>query len=163
MKKQSGFTLIELMIVTIIFAIIAAAAVPSFQSMFGRKNLESVGKQFQLSLRMARAEASQRGVPVRVRPSEASDNWADGWQLYFINASGDEEIIRQFSEIPSSATFTSDRFNRGDPLIILPNGQATNVGSFTLGYNNCKDAPHDRGYQVLISGLVNTSKLACDR
>ncbi|EAT11140.1 prepilin-type N-terminal cleavage/methylation domain-containing protein [Bermanella marisrubri] len=162
MRKKAGFSLIELMITLVILGIIASAVVPQLGSLFTRKNIESIGKTLEQSFRLARTEAVNRGVPVMVKPSEASGNWADGWEIVFTNSDGDEELIRHFSAISSGAKLTSSEFSVGTPLTIDPNGKARSVGSFSLDYDDCQKSNHDLKFDILISGLVKRSKTSCN-
>lgn len=162
MQTRKGFTLIELMVTLVILGIIASAVAPQLGSLFTRKNIESIGKTLEQSFRLARTEAVNRGVPVMVKPSEASGNWADGWEIVFVNSDGDEELIRHFSAISSGAKLASTDFNAGTPLIMDPNGKARSIGSFSLDYDDCQKSNHDLKYDILISGLVKRIKTPCN-
>lgn len=162
MKHQSGFTLIELMIAVIILTILAGVAVPSLTSFFAKKNVESTGKIFEQTIRLARSEAVNRGVQVQIRPSNPSDNWTDGWEIFFTNpTTGAIEVIRTFSQLPSTAVLSTAQFSRANPITILPSGQATSVGSFTLNFDNCNTVNFEIQFDLLISGMVDRRRVNC--
>lgn len=162
MRAQKGLTLIELMVTLVILGIITGVAIPQFSQLFSRKNIGSISKTLEQSFRLARTEAVVRGVPVSIQPSEASGNWADGWEIVFTNSDGDEELIRHFSAITGGAKLTSADFDAGSPLTIDPNGRARSLGSFSLDYDDCEKSTYDLKYDILISGLVKKTKTSCN-
>jgi type IV pilus assembly protein PilA len=72
MKKQSGFTLIELMIVVAIIAILAAIAIPAYQTYVKESKVSKVNTAYEEAIHAAKAEMAKltaqrarfRGVPV---------------------------------------------------------------------------------------------------
>ena len=72
MKKQSGFTLIELMIVVAIIAILAAIAIPAYQTYVRESKVSKVNTAYEEAIHAAKAEMAKltaqrarfRGVPV---------------------------------------------------------------------------------------------------
>ena len=154
-------SLIELMVATVILAVIASTAIPSLRSLFGRHNLKSVSEIFEQSIQLARAEAIQRSATVRVSPETAND-WSSGWKLEFTNpATGADEIIRVFSELPDNPSFTSEEFSVANPLAILPNGQANQLGRFSLFYVDCNGSNKRFDYQILLSGVMKKTISEC--
>ncbi|MDD5461228.1 MAG: GspH/FimT family pseudopilin [Methylococcales bacterium] len=81
MKRQrdSGFTLLEVMIVIAIIGIIAAMAVPSYQDMIERNRLKQVAEALKLDLQFARTEAIKRSQNVLVtRTPGSAGAWCYG-------------------------------------------------------------------------------------
>jgi len=72
MKKQSGFTLIELMIVVAIIAILAAIAIPAYQTYVKESKVSKVNTAYEEAIHAAKAEMAKltaqrarfRGAPV---------------------------------------------------------------------------------------------------
>ncbi len=83
--RESGFTLIELMITMVILAILLSLGVPSFQSVIARNNVASAASVLSASLSLARSEAIKRGTTVTVCKSSdgsscvTSGDWSQGW------------------------------------------------------------------------------------
>lgn len=84
--RQSGFTLVELMVVVAIAAILAALAVPSFRSFINSTRQSSAVMQLVSDLNLGRSEAIKRNAHVLVcaRNSDGTDcaastNWQAGW------------------------------------------------------------------------------------
>jgi type IV fimbrial biogenesis protein FimT len=74
--KSSGFTLLELMITVAIIAIIAAVALPSFQSMIKNAQTRNAAEAITNGLQKARAEAVARNANVEFVLGAASS-----WQV----------------------------------------------------------------------------------
>lgn len=82
--SQTGFTLIELMMVLIISAILATLAAPSFNDIIRKNRLATMTNDFVSTLNYARSEAVKRGTGVIVCSSSdqagcTNSAWKDGW------------------------------------------------------------------------------------
>ncbi len=89
----AGFTLLELLITTVIATIFLMMAVPSFIAMLQENRLNTAADQLYVSLAHARSEAVKRRGNVRVCPADTTclrddtpactcrndGDWSDGW------------------------------------------------------------------------------------
>ncbi|PHS73913.1 GspH/FimT family pseudopilin [Porticoccus sp.] len=86
--KQSGFTLIELMISIVVLAVLLGLAAPSFVELVRNNRIQTSADQFFTSLILARSEALKRNQPVVMCKSTDGENcttandWARGWLTY---------------------------------------------------------------------------------
>jgi type IV pilus assembly protein PilA len=62
MKKQTGFTLIELMIVVAIIAILAAIAIPAYNQYIREARMSKVTDHYDNAIRVTRAELAKRAA-----------------------------------------------------------------------------------------------------
>lgn len=118
MKKNSGFTLFELMITMMLIALVMAIGIPSMRDFIKNDRLVTQINTLVGQLAYARSEAVTRHVPVVICASNgnldscSSANWAEGWIL-FVDAdsssdfSAGDEMLRQQQPLPSGATLTS--------------------------------------------------------
>ena len=86
-RKNSGFTLIELMVTIALTAIILTQAVPSFNALVQNNRLISEKNEFISALNLARSEALKRGVRVTVCASDDqttcnTNKWEKGWIIF---------------------------------------------------------------------------------
>lgn len=102
--RQTGFTLLELMIVVAIAGIVMAIGVPSFQSITTTNRIAANTNELITALNLARSEAVKRGTDVSVT---ASGDWDQGWIVYF-NDGTDDVVLRVFESLGGNTTLTSD-------------------------------------------------------
>ncbi|MBS0428185.1 MAG: Tfp pilus assembly protein FimT/FimU [Proteobacteria bacterium] len=101
---QQGFTLIELMVVLVVIAILAAVATPSFVGFIQANRLTARASAFAADLQLARSEAVKRGQPVTVCASNdgtrcsGANIWQAGW-IVFLDVAGDRQIDSNAGDI----------------------------------------------------------------
>lgn len=111
--RQTGFTLLELMIVVAIAGIVMAIGVPSFQSITTTNRIAANTNELITALNLARSEAVKRGTDVSVCKSAdgstctTSGDWDQGWIVYF-NDGTDDVVLRVFESLGGNTTLTSD-------------------------------------------------------
>ncbi|MDH5484262.1 MAG: GspH/FimT family pseudopilin [Gammaproteobacteria bacterium] len=98
MKRISGFTLLELMMVLVIAAILLGIGVPSMQEFIKNNRLITINNEFVSSLQVARSAAIQHSGVAYVCASSTvnnavpvcnnSNNWESGW-MAFLDTAGD--------------------------------------------------------------------------
>lgn len=64
MKRQAGFTLVEMMVGVAVLAILLAVAVPSFQVFIRNTQIRTAAESMQAGLHLARSEALRRNARV---------------------------------------------------------------------------------------------------
>ncbi|MET0083257.1 MAG: prepilin-type N-terminal cleavage/methylation domain-containing protein [Sedimenticola sp.] len=79
MKKQTGFTLIELMIVVAIIAILAAIAIPAYQNYIKEARISKVTDHYDEAIRVVRAEMARVAANNSRGGTETVPNSTNGW------------------------------------------------------------------------------------
>ena len=125
---ESGFTIIELMIVMLIIAALITVAAPSLKTMILTNQVRSATSDFLSDIAMSRSEASRRSQRVVLCASNdqntctSSANWAAGW-ISFVDADNNgqrntagvtEPILRVKDAVSSSVRFTTTPTGVGD-------------------------------------------------
>jgi type IV fimbrial biogenesis protein FimT len=160
MKKNSGFTILELLVTLVVIAIVTAIGVPSMTEFIKNDRLTTQINTLVGHLAYARSEAITRRLPVVVCASDnqtscSSANWADGW-IVFTDAdnSGDvsagEEVLRAQQKLSGDNTLNS---STGSSVVYDNRGFAPNSpGSFSL----CDDrgAVHIKAITISNTGRV---------
>lgn len=95
MKKCSGFTLTELIIVLVLAGIMVAIGLPQFGDMVKDNRRAAEVNRFVTSLNLARTEAIKRRTTITLCKStngtscSPGGNWENGW-IVFVNTDGDD-------------------------------------------------------------------------
>lgn len=151
---QRGFTIVELMIVLLIASILAAIAVPSFQSAVANQKSKGFAQDLYLALSQARAEAikSNGRCDVSVIPADSA-KWHTGWT---VRASGADCAGAPYDIAAYGAVTGVDDINQAT-ITYDRRGRPTSAVSMTVC--DIKGYAHERTVSV---GLTGAPKVDVD-
>ena len=78
--RQSGFTLIELVITVALAGVLLGIGVPAMRDMMLTQRVKTASSDIHLSLMYARSEAIKRATNVTITPDNTAE-WAEGWTI----------------------------------------------------------------------------------
>ena len=87
-NKQSGFTLIELMVTLAVAGILMSIAIPNYQTFILNSRITAQANEFMAAVGLTRSEAIKRATKVSICKSAnntsctTSGNWAQGWIIF---------------------------------------------------------------------------------
>jgi type IV fimbrial biogenesis protein FimT len=164
MKKNSGFTLMELIVTVAVISIIMAFAIPSMTTFNQNDRMITNINTLTGHLAYARSEAVKRSQPVSLCISSNStsctgSSWAEGWILY-IDADGNgsfsedipsgEVILRVKQQLDGGNTLTPTTFT--GQVTYDYRGFTTSTGSFLLC--DGRIGPHGKTITITTTGRV---------
>jgi type IV fimbrial biogenesis protein FimT len=149
-SRQSGISLIEVMITIAIVAVLAAVAMPGMTSLVAAQRLKAASSDLYTSLLLARSEAIKRNTEIQITPS--ANGWAGGWTVERADGDGDPmEVHGAFPAITISGP---------DSLSYTGNGRLDGAASpeFDLSGEGTENV---RCVKVDLSGRPSTKQSAC--
>ncbi|MFT4872316.1 GspH/FimT family pseudopilin [Congregibacter sp.] len=166
---QSGFTLIELMMVLILVAILLALSGPSFQASLQRNRLQTAVNSIATALSFARAEAVIRSEPVALCPtvdtaSCSGSNWETGWLIFVDNGAGgggaesdgslngSEELLRIGEPAGQGVTVRTVNFPSPANIVFQDSGRVLQNISGTVTICDARGVNDARALIVEVSG-----------
>jgi prepilin-type N-terminal cleavage/methylation domain-containing protein len=150
LRGQSGFSMVEVMVVTLIVGIALAASIPSFSRFMRSSNLNSAADQVASHLRLLRQQSVAEGVPyIQI--------WSSTYYYYTIeDTNGDgyyssgENYWGPF--MMPKGTYLSALDGFSDPYVrFLPSGSLVEGGD--IGFRN------DRGKSITLTVLRPTGQV----
>lgn len=151
MKKNTGFTLIELMVGIALMGILIAMAVPSMSNIIKNNRLATQANEFITAFHLARSEAIKRGTAIDINAS--GGDWNNGWTVE--TTGGD--VIRTFDALPAASSLTST--GGLDTFQYQSTGLIDNADTLQL----CDDRTGETGREISITstGRVSVADFAC--
>ncbi|MFK8011656.1 MAG: GspH/FimT family pseudopilin [Marinicellaceae bacterium] len=105
-RKNSGFSLIELVVTLAIAGILMYYAIPAYSDFSKRQTLSNQTNDLLGDLGFARSLAIENGSVVTVT-SANGNNWSNGWDISETSADGSLNVIRTKIELPDSVSITA--------------------------------------------------------
>ena len=164
--RQSGVTMIELVIGLTIAAILATIAAPSFSRFINDTRQSSTITELVSALNHARSEAIKRNTWVLVCPRDATGNdcgtnWTNGWVVCHVDTSASESCSASTTDNPNPiAIHQAINLNltlTGSTAIIRfnPNGTQGNGGAATLTLNGTWSGAQSKVSRIAATGHIS--------
>lgn len=173
-SEQTGFSLIELIIVVTIVAILTTLSLPSINAFTANARARAVTGELIAAIQLSRGEAAKRGQIVTVcavlpeNPAQCTDpdtkiSWQTGW-LVFVDNTGDrghvdagDKALRFFPGLGADMSLNAD----GAFISYAPSGLlATSPLSWSLRDPACVNMS-DRDFTLSAVGRPNVAKVGC--
>jgi len=115
MKKQSGLSLVELMVTLAIAAVLLTYAIPNMREFLLRQTLHTKANDMLVDFVFARAEAINRGEPIKIT---ANTNWKSGWEI----TDKDGVVLRKSTDIEENITYKDNAATENTAIVFKPTG-----------------------------------------
>ena len=180
MKRENGFTLVELLISIVIVTTLLAMGIPSFKDFLKNNRLVAQSNGLVAALQLARSEAVKRGTDTVICASTnqtactGNGDWDKGWIVFSdIDRNGTPNVgaSAPLCEDTEDCMLRTDGALSGKNKInttaaslrFLPTGMAANGGAtvaLNLVSDNCEHT-QARRIQVTLQGHTIVTKQAC--
>ena len=120
-RSERGFTIIELLAVTVIVVILLALAIPSWRDTAARKRVEGLFVELQADLEYARSEAVARNAAVQV-------SFGTGCYVVHLESATASCTATTKSVIPAAGELKSELLGSSPQVAITPQNALTRVG-----------------------------------
>jgi type IV fimbrial biogenesis protein FimT len=165
MKRHYGFTLIELMITITVAGILAAIAVPAFNSFLQNDRDTGQANSLVASLGYARSEAVKRASPNGITVCQSADSlncdagpWTEGWIVTYIDpVTPANTIVLQAIPALSGTNTVTPVLGPATGITFASNGAAP-AAPFSLRICDQRGAAFARQVEVNATGRVAASQ-----
>jgi type IV fimbrial biogenesis protein FimT len=162
MKRNLGFSLIELMVTLAVLVILITVAIPSFTSLIQNSRSAALANSIVIALNVARSEAVKRNALINLCPgndgSACPGNWTNGW---IVQLNTGATTVQVWDAPDTGAVITqvggnsTIRFD-GSGRMTLPAAAVT----INSRYPNCT-GQQARQIQISTTGRVSVTRAAC--
>ena len=161
-RRQSGMTVLELLVTMVVAVILLGVGVPSFSSAILSTRMGTQASDFFGSVQRARSEAITRATPVTVCKSASgtscttAGNWEDGW-IVFVDGNanavvdaGDTVVRATPALMPGYTLRATTTF--ANAITFKGDGSAQGAGFFVLCRNS--STAQAKGINVNLVGRI---------
>lgn len=162
--KESGFTLLEMMVTVAIVAILAGIGVPSMAVWLKDNRIESEANSLATLLSYARTEAVTRNGVVTLATAAGGSDWSGDIQLYLdvsggnsaFDSAGGDLLIRSYS---SSSSLDIQGSTAAANYISFQSRGRLSEGGNTVALSVCDDrgATHGKTISINLIGRVSVA------
>ena len=167
--RQSGFTLIELMVSIVVATILVTVGIPSFASLFESTRLSTESNNLIVAMNLARSEAVKRGSEVMVVQEDSTRGWGGGYKIGYDDVIDNDlddanvKILQQWVGVPNSITVSNAisviRF-KADGTVLLDSSSISDV--IALQPKSCTSGEENRReLRFSNTGKVNVVRTTC--
>jgi type IV fimbrial biogenesis protein FimT len=150
MKRHSGFTLVELLVVMTVAAVLLGLGIPSFREFVATQRVKEAAFDFSAAMLLARSEAIKRNTAVTLTQDAAG--WGSGWTI----AAGGTTLVTRAAPAPVTVTPSPD------PATSSVTFQGTGrVASLVRFQFETANTPQVRCLTLSATGLTTTNNASC--
>ncbi|WP_417227675.1 GspH/FimT family pseudopilin [Amphritea sp.] len=136
--KQTGFTLIELMVTLVVLGILLGVGIPSFNSVIESNTLRAVAHSVNTATQLARSEALDKRTNAAVCRANAAftacqfgADWSSGWVVVTqqgadLETAADVTVVRMWEAVAITVS------GAANGLVFERSGRATTTGSIQI-------------------------------
>lgn len=156
LRRQHGFSLVELMVTIVVAGILVALAVPAFSNYILNQRIRNASFDFVSALSFARSEAVKRNVSISVQRSGTA--WGGGWSVVIAS---DGTLIKSWGPysnlavVPDDSTLASISYRYDGRLT-----PAASV-SFEIDDSQSNTSVAPRCVTIDLTGRPNSQQGAC--
>lgn len=158
--RQSGFTLLELLVVILVVAILAALAGPSFIATIASAEVNGTRDKLASAMQYARSEALKRKTPVSVCASadqttcSNGTDWQNGWLVFGdLNGNASLDAGETVLQVEYSAGQLNTYNDGGDIVTFNRIGRAV-TGAGDYAFCHPEQPSRGRVVRITVTGSV---------